>query len=174
MMALRDAHRRPAPAPDDGKVMRACRPAARMIATAPTARPAVAWQEAGVRVLVVEKDPVLGDVVEQVLVAAGYVTTVLPTVRLAAVRAAVERLESDCVLLDGGSRIGYDTSWEVAAWLGARPRPVPTVMFTPHTADAAEVESGTTPRSRHFAGVQPKPFDLDELGATVARAAAAA
>jgi CheY-like chemotaxis protein len=155
-------------------VMRAYRRGMRIRVARSPAVPASARQEAGVRVLVVEADAGLADVVEQIFIAAGYVTVVLPTVRLAAVRAAVERIEPHCVLLADGSRAEYGPSWEVAAWLRTRPRPVPTVMFTAHTAAAAEVQSGATARSRHFAAAQPKPFDLDDLVATVARAAAAA
>jgi CheY-like chemotaxis protein len=100
---------------------------------------------------------------------------VLPDTRSAVVRAGVDRLEPACVLLDGGGWRGYGASWELAAWMRARPRPVPAVMFTADAGAGGEARAGTSARSRAagFLGVLPKPFDLDELLATVARAAAA-
>jgi DNA-binding response OmpR family regulator len=121
-----------------------------------------------VRVLIVESDSGVGAVVEGILVDAGHTAVVLTNARPEAVLATVERHEPDCVLLDGGSRVAYDTSWDVAAWLRSRPRPVPTVMFTVHTDAIIEVRTGLTARSRDFAAVLSKPFELDDLLATVA------
>jgi CheY-like chemotaxis protein len=127
-------------------------------------------------VLVVENDGAIGEVVLAVLADAGYAALVLPDARPEAVLAAVDRLEPACVLLDGGGRRGYDASWEVAAALRVRARPVPAVMFTVDDAAAREAETGASARSRAagFAAVLPKPFDLDELLGAVARAASAA
>jgi CheY-like chemotaxis protein len=81
------------------------------------------------------------------------------------VLAAVDRLEPACVLLDGGGWRGHDTSWEVAAALRVRARPVPAVMFTVDDDDASEARAGESTRSAAagFGAVLPKPFDLDEL-----------
>jgi CheY-like chemotaxis protein len=126
-------------------------------------------------VLVVENDVVLGGLVGVVLADAGYAATVLPDTRPAAVRAAVDRLEPACALLDGGGWLGYGASWEVAAWLRARARPVPAVMFTVEDDAAREARAGTSARSRAagFGAVVPKPFDLDDLLGAIARAATA-
>jgi DNA-binding response OmpR family regulator len=123
-------------------------------------------------VLVVENDVVLGGLVGVVLADAGYAATVLLDTRPAAVRAAVDRLEPACVLLDGGGWRGYGASWELAAWMRGRTRSVPAVMFTVDAGATRDARAGTSARSRAagFAAVLPKPFDLDELLATVARA----
>jgi DNA-binding response OmpR family regulator len=70
-------------------------------------------------VLVVENDVVLGGLVGAVLADAGYAAAIVPDARPAVVRAAVDRLEPACVLLDGGGCRGYGASWELAAWLRA-------------------------------------------------------
>ena len=126
-------------------------------------------------VLVVDDDDDLGDVLRAIFTDAGYAAAVLPNARPAAVRAAVDHLEPACVLLDGEGSGEYGASWEVAAWMRARGRPVPAVMFTGDAGAVREARAGTSARSRlaGFAGVLSKPFDLDELLATVAQAAAA-
>jgi CheY-like chemotaxis protein len=126
-------------------------------------------------VLVVENERAIAEVVHAVLTEEGYAPAVLDDARPAAVLAAVDRLEPACVLLDGGHRSGYGASWEVAAELRSRPRPVPAVMFTVDDAAAREARAGTSARGRAagFAAVLPKPCDLDELLGAVARAAAA-
>jgi len=127
-------------------------------------------------VLVVENDGAIREVVHAVLADAGYAAAVLADARPEVVLAAVDRLEPACVLLDGGGWRRHDTSWEVAAALRVRARPVPAVMFTVDDDDASEARAGLSVRSRAagFGAVLPKPFDLDELLATVAQAAAAA
>jgi CheY-like chemotaxis protein len=126
-----------------------------------------------VRVLVVENDPSVGAVVASILADAGHSTVVLTSALPAAVRATVERHEPDCVLLDGASSIAYDTSWDVAAWLRGRLPPVPAVMFTVHADAGIEVRREVSIRSRDFAAVLDKPFELDDLLATVARVTSA-
>jgi CheY-like chemotaxis protein len=127
-------------------------------------------------VLVVENDRSIAELVVLLLTDAGYAAAVLPDAPPEAVLAAVDRLTPACVLLDGGGWRGYDASWEVAAALRGRARPVPAVMFTVDDDATREARAGTSARSRAagFAAVLPKPFDLDELRATIARAAAAA
>jgi CheY-like chemotaxis protein len=127
-------------------------------------------------VLVVEDDADLGDLLRTVFTDAGYAAAILPDLRLPAVLAAVERLEPACVLLDGEGSGRYGASWEVAAGMRGRSPPVPAVMFTADDGAAGEARAGASARSRAagFAGVLPKPFDLDDLLATVAQAVAAA
>jgi CheY-like chemotaxis protein len=129
------------------------------------------------KVLIVEDDTVLGDLVHAILVDEGYTASVLGAPLLGraapdALRAAVGRLEPDCVLLDSGGRGAYDTSWAEAAWLHQRARPVPVVMFTADAGSTKEARASESARSRAagFFAVLDKPFDLDELLATVARA----
>jgi CheY-like chemotaxis protein len=130
------------------------------------------------KVLIVEDDRVLGDLVHALLVDEGYTASVLGVPLLArvepdALRAAVGRLEPDCVLLDSGGRGGAtDSSWAQAAWLHDRARPVPVLMFTADDASTREAREGKSARSRaaSYFAVLDKPFELDDFLDTVARA----
>jgi CheY-like chemotaxis protein len=129
------------------------------------------------KVMIVEDDPVLGDLVHGLLIDEGYTAWVVGAAVLGraepgALEAAVGRLEPDCVLLDGGGRKGYGASWAHAAWMHDRARPVPTVMFTSDVPATREARASASTRSQAagFFAVLDKPFDLDELLATVDRA----
>jgi FixJ family two-component response regulator len=80
-------------------------------------------------------------------------------------RTAVEKIEPDCVLLDGGQGATYGSSWDDAAWLGTRSRPVAVIMFTGHGEAVREAEEEVSARSQaaHFVSILPKPFDLKDL-----------
>jgi CheY-like chemotaxis protein len=122
------------------------------------------------KVLVVDDDQTMSELVRAVLTDEGYAVSTLNAVGPEAVRVAVNRFEPDCVLLDSNSAGSYDESWKTAAWAHARGRPVPVVMFTAHAPASREAIEGTSDRSQaaRFAAVVPKPFDLDELiGAVV-------
>lgn len=125
-------------------------------------------------ILVVEDDREIGELVEYVLTEEGFFVSLLEGARPEALRAAVDRLEPDCILLDGESPLGYGASWADAAWITTRERAVPVIMFTGHAAAVREAEDNTSVRSRGagFTGVLPKPFDLDRLVTTVAEAVA--
>jgi CheY-like chemotaxis protein len=118
------------------------------------------------RVLLVDRDEDIADVVRAVLTDEGYAVSVVAETTHEAIAAAVGIQEPDCVLLDGAGVTGYDTSWTEAAYLAARERTVPTVMFTAHGADvstardrtrcfsctggsaSASISSGATPGTR--------------------------
>ncbi len=125
-------------------------------------------------VLVIEDDRDIGALVEQVLAEEGFAVSLVAGVGPESIRAAVARLEPDCILLDGESSLGYGSSWIDAAWIAGRDRAVPVIMFTGHADAVREAAERTSPRSREagFAAVVPKPFDLDQLVTTVARAVA--
>lgn len=132
----------------------------------------------GGKVLIVEDDPVLGDLVQTILVDDGYTASVLGSalvdrVGADALRGAVGRLEPDCVLLDSGGRgMMPQSSWVDAAWLHDRARAVPVVMFTVDAEAMQEARLGASARSQAAAyfAVLDKPFNLDDLLDTVARA----
>jgi CheY-like chemotaxis protein len=125
-----------------------------------------------VSVLIIEDDASLSDLLYAMLTDEGYRATVLRSLDPEGIRVAVGRLEPDCVLLDGSGYADYGDSWETAAWLQQRGRPVPTIMLTGFQAAADEAQAGLTERSRAagFAAVHSKPFDLDELLTAVERA----
>ena len=125
-------------------------------------------------VLVIEDDRALGRLLDDLLSEVGYAVALLQNVREEPVRDAVARLEPDCILLDSEGMAGYTQSWIDAAWIRERERPVPVVMFTVDSGAAAEALAAESERSRRaaFFAVLAKPFDLDILLDTVARAVA--
>jgi DNA-binding NtrC family response regulator len=123
-------------------------------------------------ILVIDDDLDIARLVEAVLTDEGYRVAHLHDVTPEVVVRTVGMLEPDCVLLDGESALGYGSSWELAAALAVRDRPVPVVMFTAHSGDLQEATADTSDRSRaaRFSGILRKPFDLDELLEVVTRA----
>jgi CheY-like chemotaxis protein len=121
-------------------------------------------------VLLVEDNPLISELLDELLAHEGYQVATLLDTSAGAVQAAVERLEPDCVLLDSASWAEYGESWDVAIWL--RRRSVPTVMMAGHQQSADEARAGVTPRSQAaaFAAVLLKPFDPSDLGTVIARA----
>lgn len=124
------------------------------------------------RVLLIDSDADVTDVVVAILTDEGYEVRTVNTTDHQAIAAEVNRYEPDCVLLDSAARPGYGQSWDEAAYLRARQRAIPTVMFTAHSLDALEAREGETERARRadFAAVLAKPFNLDELLDAVATA----
>jgi DNA-binding response OmpR family regulator len=124
------------------------------------------------KVLVVEDDRDIGKIVQQSLTEEGFTVSILQDVHSEAIRVAVAELAPDCILLDSGHQGGYGQSWIDAAWIHARERAVPVVMFTAHGEAIREAESNDSIRSRAaaFAAVLSKPFDIDQLLEIVAHA----
>jgi DNA-binding response OmpR family regulator len=124
------------------------------------------------RVLLVDSDADVTDVVFAILTDEGYEVTTLSTTDHEALASAVNRFEPDCVLLDSASRPAFGESWTEAAYLASRTRSVPTIMFTAHHQDVREARENATDRARAagFAAILPKPFNLDDLLTAVATA----
>ena len=124
------------------------------------------------RVLLIDDDADVASVVLAILTDEGYAVSVLVDTSHDSILAAVGKQEPDCVLLDGSSRTEYGSSWADAAYLAARERSIPTIMFSAHAADLREAREGETGRARaaEFAAVLGKPFSLDELLTAVATA----
>ena len=126
------------------------------------------------KVLIVDGDRDISDLVRAILTDEGYEVECLYDYPGDEVMAAVGRVEPDCVILDGETGRGgdYGGSWKDAADLRGRERSVPVIMFTAHVAASDEGQAGETDRARAaaFAAVVRKPFDVDELVAAVAKA----
>jgi two-component system, NtrC family, nitrogen regulation response regulator NtrX len=116
-------------------------------------------------VLIVDDDEDVSALVAEVLREEGFAVTAVSDARPASIWKMVDRVEPDVVLLDGGDAAGYGESWDSAARLSERSRPLAVIMFTAHARDLAEAELGETFRSQKaaFVGLIPKPFDLDVL-----------
>jgi DNA-binding response OmpR family regulator len=127
----------------------------------------------GPRVLCVDDDRDIAEIVQAVLTDEGYSVSCLYDLADDGLRRAVGRIEPDVVLLDGIDSTGYGKGWDIAAELTARSRAVPVVMFTAHHAAVAEARKGTSQRATDagFAAVVEKPFLLDDLLMAVSRAA---
>ena len=124
------------------------------------------------RVLLIDDDADIADVVLAILTDEEISVDVLADTSHQSVMAAVGKLEPDCILLDGARGDRYGESWAEAAYLGARERSVPTIMFSAHAGDVLEAKQEETDRARaaEFAAVLSKPFSLDDLVAAVATA----
>jgi two-component system cell cycle sensor histidine kinase/response regulator CckA len=127
-------------------------------------------QRPDIRVLVVEDDPGIREVLDAILVDAGCVVKLLSKVDHDAIVAATTCFAPDCVLLDGAHPAEYGVSWRSASCLSARG--IAVVMLTAHSLDAAEARANTSARSRDagFRAVLRKPFGLEQLIGVVARA----
>jgi CheY-like chemotaxis protein len=84
----------------------------------------------------------------------------------------VQAVLTDEGYLDSDSDEDYGGSWQVAADLAERYRPVPVVMFSAHARATKEAERAESKRAvkAQFAAVLPKPFHLDDLLSSVATA----
>jgi CheY-like chemotaxis protein len=124
------------------------------------------------RVLVVDNDADISELVTAVLSDEGYAVTTLHDTDHQSVAAAVGRLEPDCILLDSAEGPAFGGSWDAAAYLSRRERAVPTVMFTAHVQAVAEAQDRSSERAveADFAAIVSKPFVLDDLLDAVERA----
>ena len=124
------------------------------------------------RVLLIDDDADVADVVLAILTDEGYLVEVLSQAAHELVVAAVGKQEPDCILLDGAGGSDYGSSWAEAAYLNARDRPIPTIMFSAHQGDVKEarLEESDRAQAAEFAAVVAKPFSLDDLLDAVATA----
>jgi len=124
------------------------------------------------KVLIVENDPMLVELLQVVLNAEGLGVVTLRDTSTAAVQTTVEQSDPDCIILDGTGPRDYGAGWATAAWLRQRMPPVPTIMLTSYVHSAEEARDGVTPRSQAagFVAVVVKPFQVAELVAAVHRA----
>jgi CheY-like chemotaxis protein len=123
-------------------------------------------------ILCVDDDRDVVEVVQAILEDEGYAVSSLYDLTDDALLRTIGRLEPDAVMLDGFAAASFDASWDLAAGIRNRSRPVPVVMFTAHAQDVAEAEGAISDRAKQagFAAILAKPFTLDDLVETVARA----
>ena len=123
-------------------------------------------------ILCVDDDRDIIEVVQAILEDEGYAVSSLYDLDDEVLLRTVGQLEPDAVLLDGLASDGYGESWELAARITNRPRPVPVIMFTAHAQDIGEAREATSERATQagFASILSKPFSLDELVESVGRA----
>ena len=121
-------------------------------------------------ILLVDDDADISHLVTELLQDEEYTVEILLDRNLETVRAAVERIRPDCVLLDGEIPGHFGGSWDDAAWMTALPAPVPVIMFSAEQQATDEAEANTTARSQAagFSAVLAKPFNLDDLLRVVA------
>lgn len=124
------------------------------------------------RVVVIDDDRDVAEVVQTILLDEGFKVSCLYEPNKRDVMAAIGAIEPDVVLLDGGTPADYGPSWEIAALLASRPRPIPAVMLTGHLADREEAMLDESERAKtaRMAAVIPKPFDIDHLISVVRHA----
>lgn len=124
-------------------------------------------------VLCVDDDREVIELIEAILVDEGYRVVTLQEYDRDRLLREIGRAEPDVVLLDSATAGGYGDSWETAAAIAERSRPVAVVMFTAHSRDLEEAVEATSDRARaaRFAAVVPKPFHLDDLLGAIATAA---
>src|SRR2546423_2561135 len=120
------------------------------------------------KILVVEDDATLSDLVAGLLNEAGYSPVTITDHAL--IGAALERWRPRLVILDGEVRdTGEGRSWDDAVAIRRAHPEIPVVMFSADSDDIAEARAGTSKRSRaaSFAGIVGKPFVVEEFLATV-------
>lgn len=124
-------------------------------------------------VLCVDDDRDVAEMIQAILVDEGYEVAFLYDLADEALIRTVGSLEPDVILLDSASAGDFGESWQSAAAIARRPRPVAVIMFTAHARDLEEAQEGRSDRARaaQFAAVIPKPFHLDDLVNAVAAAA---
>jgi len=116
-------------------------------------------------VVVVDDDRDIAELVQTILLDEGFKVNCLYLEYASDVRKAIDQIQPDCVLIDGGDLRHASVTWETAAWLADRPRPIPAVLLTgdPPTRDEAVVGQSARAKAARVAGVIPKPFDIDQV-----------
>ncbi|MDP9309558.1 MAG: response regulator [Pseudomonadota bacterium] len=116
-------------------------------------------------VLLIEQDPSLQILYSQVLRDAGY--DVYPLTHNDDVVQAADRCRPALALISGGHRGLFHAGWRAAEQLRALHPTLPLIMIS--TNSTAVLEVGRTRRGQAFVAALQKPFQLDDLLATIAR-----
>ncbi len=116
-------------------------------------------------ILLIEQDPALQVLYSDVLRHAGY--DVCELTHDDDIVATAARYQPVVALLSGGRRGLFHAGWRAAEQLRRAHPTLPLVMIATNSAAVREV--GQTRRGQAFVAALQKPFELDELLATVAR-----
>ena len=109
------------------------------------------------RVLVIDDDGDVADVVAAILTDDGYSVSTLVEISHDSLFATVGKLEPDCILLDGSSQVEYGSSWAVPriSRIGSAQscpdggkRPRSTLSATASAASAPTITTPTEPVSQ--------------------------
>lgn len=111
------------------------------------------------KVLVVENDRVIGELIAMVLRNEGY--DVILAQDYQRVPDSVAQSRPDVVVIDSPDSREYGPGWDLAKCLHQRDHTIPMMMLTGHVKDSLEV--GITDRGKLFAAAITKPFDIDTL-----------
>lgn len=111
------------------------------------------------KVLVVENDRVIGELIAMVLRNEGYDVTLAQDYQRVPDSVALSR--PDVVVIDSPDSREYGPGWDLAKRLHQRDHTIPMMMLTGQVKDTLEV--GITDRGKLFAAAITKPFDIDIL-----------
>lgn len=100
------------------------------------------------KIVVVDDDRDIAEIVQTILLDEGFTVSCLYLPSQDELKRAIDRLEPDCVLLDGGHPADYGLSWDIASWLASRERSIPAVILTGHVADREEAVIGVSERAQ--------------------------
>lgn len=116
------------------------------------------------RVLVIDNDADIVELVTAILTDEGYAVSALMDTSHESIAAAVGREEPDAILLDT-SGDGPAGTWVEAAYLAARGRSIPTILFSARGTEIGEARDGSSDRAvaADFAAILAKPFTIDHL-----------
>ena len=132
--------------------------------------------EDGKRIVVLDDDRDVADIVQTVLLDEGFAVSCLHGPDDDTVEQTVLDLSPDCVIVDGSGPPRTPDPWTIARALARHTPPIPTVLLTGSARNRDEALLGESDRAKGagLSAVVAKPFDVDRLVAAVRNAMDAA
>ena len=123
------------------------------------------------RVVVLDNDRDVAEVIQTILIDEGFAVSCLYGPDDETVRLAIKELAPDCVILDGGGPQAADP-WTIAGFLSVHEPVIPTVLLTGNASNREEAMLGESVRARSSSvtATVSKPFDIDRLVSAVRNA----
>lgn len=124
------------------------------------------------RVVVLDDDRDVADVIQTILIDEGFAVSCLYGPDAETMQLAIKKLAPDCVILDGGGKKPADDVWTVARFLAEHQPVIPTVLLTGDQRNREEAMLGESERARSSSvtATVAKPFDIDRLVSAVRNA----